>query len=357
MKRIGSMLGKQGRRASEKVLVANRQQARIEVYKLQDVAKALDLKSEGGSAFWRTYTREGVKSVISTELQERIENPIIFKLPNADLDAVTGATAHGYEAVTLIDFCDALIQARNDRKLAHSQAFLALQAEIIIRSSAKLGINVLVDGATGYIHDRIHEEYRRLFAKFISEECRQYENIFPDKFFDAMYRVYDIRKRNDETFKGPGFFAHLIRKYVYHPLANSNGAIHEMLEEKNPVVYVGGGRKYKLYQFLDEKIGEPALRAHIWQIVGIAAVSTDKKQFERNFYRAFPEARPKGLHEQLDLLDRLADRADRESDSEKEQAPPHRALISKATNLRPPPPTRHPMSSNQNDFDLAINAD
>ena len=35
----------------------------------------------------------------------------------------------------------------------------------------------------------------------------------------------------------------------------------------------------------------PALRAHIWQTVGIGRTSRTKEQFERNFYMAFPEAK------------------------------------------------------------------
>lgn len=67
-------------------------------------------------------------------------------------------TADGYEATTLIEVCDALIQARNDDLLAPSQAFLAVQAEIIMRSAAKLGIIALVDAATGYVEDIKKEE-------------------------------------------------------------------------------------------------------------------------------------------------------------------------------------------------------
>ena len=55
----------------------------------------------------------------------------------------------GYEATTLIEVCDALVQAKHDKLLAPSQGFLAVQAEIIIRSAAKLGIVALVDAATG----------------------------------------------------------------------------------------------------------------------------------------------------------------------------------------------------------------
>jgi len=75
------------------------------------------------------------------------------------------------------------------------------------------------------------------------------------------------------------------------------------LDEKNPVVYSNGGRKYKLFQFLSEEVGLPAIRAHLWQVIGIGNASANIKQFERSFYRAFPEAVPIGHQFGLDLED------------------------------------------------------
>lgn len=286
----------------------------IEVYRLNDgrrliskkaMAKALNLKSEGGSAFLRTITRKGVQSVISEALQTKIDNPIVFRLVDGDLPDSAAGTADGYEATTLIEVCDALIQARNEDRLAPSQAFLAVQAEIIIRSAAKVGIAALIDEATGYIDDKFRDEYRQLFQTFIKDEFRQWEKECPDKLFDAIYRLYGLKRKNPKSFKHPGFFGHFIRKYIYHALANSNGAILELLDEKNPVVYAGGGRKFKFHQFLTDEVGLPAFRQHLWQVIGIAGASTDKTQFERAFYRAFPEAIPKGNPDQLefDLLE------------------------------------------------------
>ena len=88
-------------------------------------------------------------------------------------------------------------------------------------------------------------------------------------------------------------------------LANSKGAILDMLDEANPVVYVGGRRRYRLHQFLTEQVGLPALRQHLWQTIGIGPASRDKMEFERGFYRAFPEAIPKQNPDQFDFLDQL----------------------------------------------------
>jgi P63C domain-containing protein len=280
----------------------------LDVYVLKDrrrvinkkaMARALHLKSEGGNAFMRTMSRKGIRSVISEDLAAKIENPISFKpLKGGDL-------ADGYEAVALIEVCDALIQARNEKRLAASQSFLAMQAEIIVRSAAKVGIIALVDEATGY-RDKVRDEYKKLFDQFIRDEFRQWEQEFPDKFFDMIYRLYGLRRQKPDTTRHPKFFAHFIRKYIYHPLANSKGAILERLEARNPVVYIGGGRKYKLFQYLADEIGMPSFRQHLWQVVGIGESAADRNQFERGFYRAFPEAIPIKDSDQLDFFDKLA---------------------------------------------------
>jgi hypothetical protein len=278
----------------------------LDVYVLDDrrrviskkaIARALHLKSAGGNAFLRTMSRKGVRSVLPDELIQKIENPIAFK-------PLKGELGDGYEAELLIEVCDALMQARNESKLASSQRFLAIQAEIIVRSAAKVGIIALIDEATGYV-DKTKDEYRKLFEKFISKEFQQWEKEYPTKFFDMIYRLYNLKRQKPDSTRHPQFFAHFIRRYIYYPLANSQGAILEKLEEQNPVVYAGGGRRYKLFQYLSDKVGMPAFRQHLWQVVGIGESATDRVQFERGFYRAFPEAFPKKHVDQLDFMDKL----------------------------------------------------
>jgi hypothetical protein len=246
-------------------------------------------------------SRKGIRQFLTNELIYKIENPIPFKL-------LKGGLGDGYEAEFLIEICDALIQARNEKKLAPSQSFLAVQAEFIIRAAAKTGIIALVDEATGY-RDKLKDEYRKLFDQFIRDELRQWEKEFPTKFFDMIYRLYGLKKQTPDTTRHPQFFGHFIRKYIYYPLANSHGAILERLEAKNPVVYVGGGRRHKLFQFLNDEIGMSSFRQHMWQVVGIGEAASDRTQFERGFYRAFPEAIPIKSVDQLDFFDRLSNQS------------------------------------------------
>lgn len=259
------------------------------------MARALGLKSEGGNAFLKTLSGKTIGSAIPEKLWGKINNPVVFK-------AVSGDPAHGYEATVLIELCDALIGARDG--LLPSQKFLARQAEIIIRAAAKIGIIALIDEATGFIEDKRKEEYRELWHDFIRDEFRQWEGAeFPDDIFDMIYKIYGLKRVNPKSTKHPKFFGKILRKYIYIPLASSNGAILEQLDEKNPVIYANGGRRFKLFQFLSDEVGLPALRQHMWQVIGIGRSVKTKEQFERAFYAAFPEAIPNKNDAQLLLFE------------------------------------------------------
>nr|WP_281720832.1 P63C domain-containing protein [Nitrosomonas nitrosa] len=195
--------------------------------------------------------------------------------------------SHGMEAGLLPKMCKALLNVRDANESLPSQDPIIRQADIIMRGLAEVGIIALVDEATGYIDEKKKTEYRDLFREFIRKECREWEREFPEQFTDMIYRLYKLSK--GQRGKHPRFFGHFIRKYIYAPLAGSNGNVLAMLDEKNPVVYANGRRRYKMHQFLTDELGLPAIRAHIWQVVGIGNASNSKETFDRGFQRAFPQ--------------------------------------------------------------------
>jgi hypothetical protein len=268
---------------------------RLECYVLQDrrrvfhkrgMAKALKMKSGGGNVFMRTLNRKKLGSVIPEDLRAKFDNHIVFMTLNGDL-------AHGYEGTALIELCDAIWEARKQGKLTKTQEFLGVQAEIIMRASAKIGIIALIDEATGFILDKRREQYRELFQQFVKDEFTAWQKEFPDEFFNMLYRLYNF-KRNPVANRHPQFFGKFIRRYIYTPLANSNGAILEMLDEKNPVIYTNGGRRYKLFQYLSDVIGVGAFRSHLWKTIGIGSAARTKEGFDRAFSVAFPQSGDQG---------------------------------------------------------------
>lgn len=218
---------------------------------------------------------------INKDLMDGLNRRRLYK-PN------TGAgVAHGIDAALLPKICNVLLKARDDQAILESQKAIVAQADIIMRGLAEIGIIALVDEATGYIDDKKKDEYRQLFREFIRKECREWEREFPDQFMDMIYRFYGLPR--GQKGRHPRFFGHFIRKYVFAPLAGSNGAVLKMLDLKNPKVYKNGRRKYKMHQFLTEELGLPAIRQHIWQTIGIGNAARTKEAFDRGFKRAFPQ--------------------------------------------------------------------
>ncbi|POP53101.1 P63C domain-containing protein [Zhongshania marina] len=226
-----------------------------------------------------------LKSENIARLSEKIQNPVIFKMSS-------GPTAFGYEGDLLIEFCKAILEARRAGYMTTAaEKRYAMSCEAFVVSCAKVGIMALIDEATGYSQDKAKDEYRALFTEFIRAEMREWEKEFPQQFFDMIYRLYGIPRTKGNH---PQFFGGFIRKYVYQPLAASNGAILEQLDVKNPVVFGLGGRKYRMHQFLTEEIGVPALREHLWQVIGIGASVRSKESFSTHFKRAFPQIGDQG---------------------------------------------------------------
>lgn len=220
-------------------------------------------------------------------LKQLIDNPISYR-------TMAGAKSLGYEATSLIEYCKAVLEARRTGYLIGDIALrYAMNCETFVIACAKVGIIALVDEATGYSEDKKKTEYRELFKEFIREEIRSWEKEYPDQFFDLIYRLYGLKRSKGNH---PQFFGKFIRYHVYRPLAASNGAILEVLDEKNPVMY--GGRKYKMHQFLTDHVGLPSLRSHLWQIIGIGKAARTRQSFNTAFKRAFPQT---GDQEEFDF--------------------------------------------------------
>jgi hypothetical protein len=204
---------------------------------------------------------------------------------------------NGFEATFLMDICHFIQDLYLSGILPEKYNELYDRATQVERAYSKLGIIAHIDEATGYNKEK--DEYHKLFKQYILEEAREWEKEFPEELIDIFYKIYGIKKIKGKNH--PWFFGKLINKYIYHPLANSNGAILKMLQDKNPVIISKNGTRYRksrFFQFLKEEIGLPELRKHIWKFIGVGSASVNKSQLERSFARAFPQ---KG--DQIDMFD------------------------------------------------------
>lgn len=241
--------------------------------------------SDGGSRLPRFLSRKSIADYVGPELRQKLENPLVFQIPNVG----PGATvqAHGYNAAILIDLCKAILEADRDGALHPSQRAVAKQAAIIVGASAKLGIQHLVYSVAGYSPST--DEVIAAFKAYVQEEARKYEPEFPPELYMQWHRLYDI----PVPVRGkPWHFKYLTVRHVYYPLAQSSGKLYTLLKVLKAAE---GDRKKKLFQFLNE-IGARALRMQLGRILEMAESSTSKDEYERKIAVRF------GGQRELDLV-------------------------------------------------------
>lgn len=219
-----------------------------------------------------------ISPFISSELQYRVKNAINFK-------TTKGTNATGYEATILVDICDAILQSKKEGKLFKSQLHIAEQAEMLMRSFAKIGIIALVDEATGYQYDREKDELQKILKSYISEELLAWEKRFPDEFYREIFRLNGWIFTLSQIQRGerPGIIGTWTKKYIYSVLPK--GVLKALLDKTSR--NDKGKLTKKLHQNLTREQGIEHLNRQIIITVGFMNISDNWKQFEKIWHKKF----------------------------------------------------------------------
>ncbi|UOQ58084.1 P63C domain-containing protein [Leucobacter allii] len=208
---------------------------------------------------------------------ERLE-PIRYRLPGQRF------VSTGYRADALPMVCEVYLAARSAGALKDSQLAIAQAAELLMRSLAQVGIQALVDEATGYQEVRARDELQNLLKKYVSESFRPWVQVFPQEFFREIYRLYGWEYREGKT-RHPQYIGKLINQYIYEPLPD--GVLDE-LQRVNPR-NESGNRPRKHHQHLTVDTGNEHLDKQIMAVTTLLQVSEDLDQFKELFARRFPK--------------------------------------------------------------------
>ncbi len=219
---------------------------------------------------------KNLKSFICNELRDGLIRPIKYR--------VGKRLAQGYRAELLPQICSVWLEARAAGVLNKQQEKKCLQAEIIMRGLAQIGIIALVDEATGYQYDRDRDELALLLSKYLSDEKLKWAKMFPDEYYHHLYRLKGWQFPGG-TKRSP-LVGKITNRLVYEKLPPG---VLEELRHRNPTQQMTGRRRWKHHQFLSADLGQPDLRDHLLQLIAIMRASTTWRRFERNFARAFPK--------------------------------------------------------------------
>lgn len=221
---------------------------------------------------------------VPEEVAERVRSPIVFVTP-------MGALAYGYEAMLVVELCEAVLAAREADALQKQQLPIAQQCEVLVRGLARVGIVALVDEATGYQEIRKRDALHRILEAYISTELMPWTRRFPQSFYGEMFRLHRW-PYDPESVKRPGVVGKFTDQFVYQQLPP--GVLDELrrVNPKND----NGHRRARHHQFLSDDVGHPHLQQQITATTTLMRAADDWPSFKRLFTRAFPRR-----GDQLDL--------------------------------------------------------
>jgi hypothetical protein len=216
-------------------------------------------------------------------LQGRV---IQFTVPGAP-----AGPAHGYEATLLIEICDLYLKARDQELLKPRQKPLAKMAEVVVRSCAKVGIEALVDEATGYQKVREKRALQVKLQAFIAEDMQEWVATFPEEFWLELARLEGIRYSPRNR---PLRWGKYVMRFVYDSIDPDLG---KKLREINP----DPRYKHNHHQWLRE-YGRDKLHRQLGGVIVLMKECEDMNEFRGRFAKVYG----RDLQLSLDGFDLLA---------------------------------------------------
>lgn len=195
-----------------------------------------------------------------------------------------GGMGYAYEATFLADICEAVLKARDSRKLSTQQAPIALRCEVLMRGFARVGIIALIDEATGYQEARAKDSLTKILEAFIAKELQAYVDVFPSGFYEQLFRLRGLAYPQDSV-KRPQYFGILTNDIVYKRLAP--GVLDE-LRRITPRRPTTGALKHRYYNKLTSNLGFPKLKEHLGAVVAIMRMSKNWGHFIENLDQLHP---------------------------------------------------------------------
>ncbi len=228
--------------------------------------------------------------------------PEKFKGKSLDQAAVLldmgGKKAHTYEGEDVVDIIGMYLDARKSERITKqkillpSQERLADQAEIIVKSLAKVGIAGLIDEATGYQYVREKDALQAYLEKVIRKEIAAWVQRFPNEFFQQIHRLHNW------PWSGPGESPSVVGKYINDLVYSRLGpGVLDELKKVNPK-NEKGNRTTKHHQWLTEEVGNPMLAQHLYSLITLMRGFDKWEEFYKFANRLYPKYNDK----QMDLF-------------------------------------------------------
>jgi P63C domain len=210
------------------------------------------------------------------DLDELIMQMVMFDLPEVEQ---LKRSVKGLPTGVLIDLCSGLVNALNAHQLGEvtltkRQLEIARQASRFLAACAKVGLDALVDEATGYQEFREKDALQVKLRAYLEESMRPWEKTFPDELWIEFGRLTNW---SGSVTQRPKYWGILVTQLIYQYLDQD---VAHWLKENVPEPRKG--RNY--HQWLSSQYGLKRLVEHIWMVVGVAKTchTMDELRYKMN---------------------------------------------------------------------------
>lgn len=196
-----------------------------------------------------------------------------------------------YNASLLPEICELMLKVRdysreNKIDLGSRQQSVIIQADILVRALARVGIIALVDEATGYQYDREKDALQVILKAYINDELLKWQKMFPDSFYYEIFRLNGWDFTVSGIKKRPSVIGKWTKELIYKQLPQD---VLEELEKKTPKSE-SGNYTARFFQSLTPDIGHPALTAQIYKVIGLMNISNNWAEFKSHFNKMVDRA-------------------------------------------------------------------
>ena len=156
-------------------------------------------------------------------------------------------------------------------KLTARQTQMAMKASALLGACAKVGLDALIDEATGAQYDRAADALRVKLRAYLEDEMRKWEKTFPDELWIEFAR---LTKWKGTVTARPKYWGKLVMELVYEYLDRD---VARWLKDNAPAPR--HGQNY--HQWLSGQYGLKKLVEHLWVLVGIARTCENMMELRR----------------------------------------------------------------------------
>ncbi|MBK9497378.1 MAG: hypothetical protein IPO08_23225 [Xanthomonadales bacterium] len=200
---------------------------------------------------------------------------VVERLVPFRLEEVAGLerAAKGLPADLMIEICQGFVAAlqssfspSSETKMTDRQQQMAIKASMFLSACAKIGLEALIDEATGYQYERAEDALQVKLRAFIAEELRAWEKTFPDELWAEFGRLTGWK---GTLHSRPKWWGKLVIELIYDTL---DPDVADYIKANKPPMGV------RWHQQLTDNYGARQLVSRCYEVIGMAKTCTDMRE-------------------------------------------------------------------------------